>query len=395
MMDIFLNESLLHSIWCVVPVYNNGATVRDVALGCREQLDHVLVVDDGSTDVDVAALFSETDIEVLTHSENQGKGAALKSALEFVHERKGQWMLCIDADGQHHPEDIPRFFQTLEEFPNSIVIGARDFDTPNVPKSSRFGRKFSNFWIQLECGARVSDSQSGFRAYPVALIRQMSFRGHQYDFEVEVLSKAVWYGLSLEEVPIRVFYAPGEERISHFDKRRDNCMLTHRHAMLMSRRLLPWPHPKLVPLSEADWRTMVRHPKRFFLFLLRERATPRELAIAAGVGLFLATLPLIFMHTVVILYVSSKMRLNRLLALNVQHLCAPPWIPLACIEVGFFLRNGTWIDFEALKTMIPNLHQYVLNWLLGSLVLAPVLGILGGLSVYALAGRLQKTEASV
>ena len=70
------------AIWCVIPVYNNAATVREVALGCRKYVDHVLVVDDGSTDVNVTKLFAETDINVVKHAARRGKGAALMTALE-------------------------------------------------------------------------------------------------------------------------------------------------------------------------------------------------------------------------------------------------------------------------------------------------------------------------
>lgn len=377
-------------VWCVVPVYNNGTTVKDVALGCRKHLAHVLVVDDGSMDADVAAPFADTDIEVLTHEANRGKGQALLSALAHVHEQGGQWMLCIDADGQHNPDDIPAFFQPLEDLPESIIIGARDFSVPNVPDGSRFGRKFSNFWIKAECGAVVSDSQSGFRAYPVEYLSRMKFRGHRYDFEVEVLTKAVWGGLSLKEVPIRVFYAPQGERISHFHKLKDNFLLTHRHATLICRKVWPWPHRQLVKPSDTDWRNMVRHPRKFLSMLLLERSTPNQLGAAAGVGILLATLPLIFAHTITILYVTSKLKLNRLLAVNVQHLCAPPFVPLACIELGFFMRNGSWIGREELRTVASDLHQHILNWFLGSLVLAPVLSLAGAVLVWFIAASVQR-----
>ena len=378
------------AVWCVVPVYNNGATVWAVAEGCRKHLEHVLVVDDGSTDVEVAALFADTDIEVLAHPENRGKGAALLSALEYARQRGAQWMVTVDADGQHNPDDLPAFFPRIGNNPSSILVGARDFSVPDVPGGSKFGRRFSNFWIRLESGATVSDSQSGFRAYPVELLSQMHFRGGRYDFEVEVLSKAVWYGLSIKDVPITVFYPPKEERISHFDQWRDNLRLTHRHAMLMSRRLLPWPHRKLVKPGETDWRNMVRHPRKFMALLLKENSSPVELGVAAGVGILLATLPLIAFHTVAILYVATKLKLNRLLALNVQHLCAPPFVPLACIWLGFYLRSGGWIGSEDLRSMASNLPQYFLDWFVGSLVLAPLLGLVVGLLVFRIAATVRR-----
>jgi len=385
-----VNDGALDSIWCVVPVYNNGATVKGVALGCGQYLAHVLVVDDGCTDVDVAALFADTEIEVLVHSENRGKGAALLSALEYIRQRGGQWMVCVDADGQHDPADIPKFFPVIGESSSSIVVGARDFSGSNIPGGSKFGRKFSNFWIKLESGATVSDSQSGFRAYPVELLSQMKLRGNRYDFEVEVLTKAVWHGLSIEDVPISVHYPPKAERISHFNQWKDNVRLTGRHTLLVGRRLLPWPHRKLVKPSETDWKTLMRHPRKFMAMLLKENSSPVELGVAAGVGVLLATLPLIACHTIAILYVATKLNLNRLLAVNVQHFCAPPFVPLACIGLGFYLRTGAWIGREDLRSMASSLPQYFVDWLIGSLVLAPTLAVVAGLLVFYIAAAVRR-----
>ncbi len=385
-----MNGLFKQKVWCVIPVYNNGTTVESVALKCRQQLDHVLVVDDGSTDIDIAGLFADTGIEVLHHETNRGKGAALLSALSYVREKGAQWMICIDADGQHHPEDIPAFLPLMEQSPSSIIIGARNFSTANVPGGSRFGRQFSNFWIKLECGVRISDSQSGFRAYPVDYLTRMKFRGDRYDFEVEVLTKAVWYGLSLQEVPVQVTYAPKGERISHFHQWKDNARLTHRHGMLISRRLLPWPHKKLVR-PEHDFRELLRHPLRFLIRLLKESAAPTELGLSAGVGILLGTLPLIGAHTVSILYVTTRLSLNRTLALVIQNVCTPPFVPVACITLGYFMRHGSspmLVDLS--KTA---LHEYLFDWLLGSLVLAPVLAVFAGVLVFRLAVMLQKKEA--
>ncbi len=386
---------ILDSIWCVVPVYNNGATVKAVAQGCREHLAHVLVVDDGCTDVDVAALFADTDIEVLHHSENRGKGAALLSALKYLKERGATWMVAVDADGQHNPDDLPVFFPKLGSPPASIVVGARDFSGENIPGGSKFGRKFSNFWIKLECGASVSDSQSGFRAYPVELLSQIKLRGSRYDFEVEVLTKAVWQGLFIEEVPIRVYYPPKDERISHFDQWKDNVRLTGRHTLLVARRLLPWPHKKLVKRGETNWKNLLLHPRKFLAILLKENSSPIELGVAAAVGVLLATLPLIACHTIAILYVSTKLNLNRLLAVNIQHFCAPPFVPLACIGLGFYLRTGAWIGWEDLRNMAASLPQYFMDWLIGSLVLAPILALVaGGIVFYISAAVRRKGGAS-
>ena len=387
MMDEWLQEK----VWCVLPTYDNAGTVRRVAEGCLRHLRHVLVVDDGSTDADLRETLADLPVETVRHETNEGKGAALLTAARIVRERGGVWMICVDADGQHDPDDVPRFFPKLVSQPHSIVVGVRDFDTEHVPGGSRFGRRFSNFWIWLESGARLSDSQSGFRAYPVDLLLRMKLRGRKYDFEVEVLSKAVWYGLRIEEVPIRVIYPPKAERISHFRKWRDNALLTHRHGTLMSRRVLPWPHKKLVPLPPDDWRMMIRHPRAFMTMVLKERAEPGELGRAAAVGVFIATLPLYGLHTVLILFAATHLKLNRMLAVNVQHLCSPPFVPLACIDLGFRLRTGSWIGLEELRHLADaDLKLYLLDWLIGSLFLAPALAVLVGGVAFAIAWQAQR-----
>jgi predicted LPLAT superfamily acyltransferase len=127
----------------------------------------------------------------------------------------------------------------------------RDFTAPNVPDSSRFGRKFSNLWIRIETGKWLADTQSGYRAYPVGLLSRIPLGSRRYDFEVEVLVRGLWAGLPTAEVPIATWYAPPGERISHFHKWKDNARISRLHARLVGRRLAPWPMRRLAPAAEA------------------------------------------------------------------------------------------------------------------------------------------------
>jgi predicted LPLAT superfamily acyltransferase len=233
-------------VWCVVPAYNNAATVAGVVRGCRERIPNVLVVDDGSTDADLAGLVSGLDVHVVRHARNRGKGCALLTGLAFVAARGARHMITIDADGQHDPADLPVLVRAVRETPDAIVVGCRDFSGPNVPGSSRFGRRFSNFWIRLETGRSVADSQSGFRAYPVAPLSRLRFSGRRYDFEVEVLVRASWAGVGLRDVPVRVHYPPRGHRVSHFRPWMDNLLISRTHARLVGRRLVPIPHRQVV-----------------------------------------------------------------------------------------------------------------------------------------------------
>ncbi|TLM65513.1 MAG: DUF2062 domain-containing protein [Deltaproteobacteria bacterium] len=380
------------ALWCAVPVYNNRETVRDVVARCRAVVPRVVVVDDGSTDADLTALLADLDVAVLRHPANRGKGAAILTAARFVEAQGGVFMVTVDADGQHFPEEIRRFLPLLDESDPAIIIGCRDFDTPNVPNASRFGRAFANFWLLVETGVTVGDCQSGFRAYPVRYLNRLPFKGARYDFEAEVLARAAWAGLALRCVAISVHYPKPEERVSSFRPFLDNLRLTRIHSMLVGRRLLPWPHPRLVPKPPAiDW-ALLRHPGRMLRLLLKENATPAGLALAAGVGMFLAVLPILFAHTAVILYVAVRFNLNKIVSLNVQHLAMPPLMPALCIELGYYFRHGRWLTDISYATIFEQFPSRLFEWLLGSLLVAPLAGALVAVVVYAAAVTLQRAR---
>jgi glycosyltransferase involved in cell wall biosynthesis len=379
-------------IWCVVPVYNNAATVAEVVRQCRAHLPQVLVVDDGSTDTDVSALFAGTGVVVLKHQGNRGKGQAILSASRYVEQHDGLYLITIDADGQHVPGDIEKFIPLLQEQGPGIIIGSRDFATENVPSSSRFGRSFANFWLKVETGLTVDDCQSGFRAYPARQLNQLRFKGSRYDFEAEVLAKAAWAGLRLRTVPVEVRYPKPAERISHFKPVLDNMRLTRIHSMLVGRRLLPFPHRKLVKVENGFDLSLLRHPGKVLKMLLRENATPQGLALSAAVGLFLGVLPILFAHSLVILYVSLRLNLNKVVSLNVQHLAMPPFVPALCIEVGYYLRHGTWLTDLSFKTVFEQFSSRLYEWFLGSLIIAPISAILVGTLMYISATVIKKVR---
>ncbi len=378
------------AVWCAIPVYNNQATLRQVALGCRRHVGHVLVVDDGSTDADVSALLADTDIQVVRHSQNLGKGAALQTALRHIAQSGGRYMITIDGDGQHFPDDLPHLLERLD--PETIVIGDRRQVIGNMPGKSRFGRRFSDFWVMLETGQPVSDSQSGFRAYPVDKIRQLPLRCRHYDFEIEVLARAAWAGLAIVSVPIKVRYEPPERRVSSFRPVLDNLRISLTHTRLIGRRLLPWPTRRLTPrpVSTLD---LLEHPAAVFRRLLKEAATPAGLAAAAAVGIFLGALPLVGLHIASVFYVSLRLKLNKVMALAVQNICMPPVVPAVCIAVGFFLRHGYPITEISLLNLAKSPGQRFIEWWIGSLIVGPLLAGVVGAVVYVSAAIVQKRMA--
>lgn len=210
-------------ICALIPVYNNAETIGDVVLRCRSVLEpDVLVVSDGSTDgSDVIA--RESGAEVIVIEENQGKGNAIRAGLAKALELGYTNAVVVDADGQHLPEEIPTLVETARSDREKIWVGVRRMPQGEVPTSSIRGRSISNFWATLNGWQRCEDTQSGFRVYPIEETLALGCKEDGFTFEMEVLVRAAWKGLRIGHVEVDVLYPrDGEERVTHFDMRRDN-----------------------------------------------------------------------------------------------------------------------------------------------------------------------------
>ena len=226
-------------IWIVIPVYNHAGTLPDVVHKTLKYTDNVLVVDDGSEDADISLLLKDLKVKVLKHEKNRGKGAALRTAAEYLQNNtNASYIITLDADGQHSPDDIQKFLPYITQKCNNIILGNRDFSSSNVPEKSKFGRKFSNFWIKLETGKEVFDSQSGFRGYPISLLTDTKCLSEHYAFETEILVRGVWAGLNVVNVNISVYYPEKNKRISHFRPFIDNFRISLIHSRLTLERFI-------------------------------------------------------------------------------------------------------------------------------------------------------------
>ena len=203
----------------VIPVYNHGATVAQVARQAQALGYPVFVVDDGSTDRTPQYLLEIKDVTVLRHAKNEGKGAALMTGF-MAASHVADYAVTLDADGQHDPQDVWKLIDAIPAKKRPIIVGARqgmhNTVTDHVPWTSRFGRKFSNFWVRASGGPKLSDTQSGMRIYPLPEAMNLGVKARRFQFEVEILVKAKRKGIPVMEVPVRVNYNPSGERISHF-----------------------------------------------------------------------------------------------------------------------------------------------------------------------------------
>jgi glycosyltransferase involved in cell wall biosynthesis len=373
----------------VIPVYNHSAKLCEVVQKAIKGGWEVLVVNDGSTDDTLSQLY-DIPCDIYSLDVNKGKGAAIVVGAKWAKEKGYKAIITVDADGQLNPDEAHFLLSTAQKEWPGIVIGARRMDQSTVPKASIFGRNFSNFWVRLECGLDLPDTQSGFRLYPVSELLSLPIRTKRYDFEVEVLVRAAWAGLPINSVEVSVDYPAKGERVSHFHQLKDNFRLTVLHTRLVIRALNPIPHSKIFKARVTKKPLSILHPIKLIKQLCREHDSTFQLSIAVWLGIFLGALPLIAVHTIVIIYVAHKLHLNKLAAVAASQLCAPPIVPLLCIQVGFLMRTGKFLTELSRETLVLQMHQRLWEYFLGSLVVGPILGVIVALVTYCSLNRLRK-----
>lgn len=191
----------------VIPAYNAAGQVGAVVAGVLRALPdaQVLVVDDGSTD-DTAAIAQTAGAAVALHEENLGKGRALATGLAAAQALAPSCIVTMDADGQHPPECIKLLVAVLERGDADLVIGARARDPGHMPPHRRLSNWLSSALVSRALGARVPDSQSGFRAMRPAVAAAVRPAGSRYEFETEFLFQAARRGFRLAAVPVPTVY---------------------------------------------------------------------------------------------------------------------------------------------------------------------------------------------
>lgn len=229
------------AIALVIPAYNEAASLRQVASAALAQHAWVIVVDDGSTDA-TAQCVADLPLTLLRLPRNQGKAQALWHGMEHALQQDAAAIMTMDADGQHRAEDIPRLLEANRARPDCLIIGSRMHDRTQFPTSRYLANRFANFWVAWAAGYPLSDSQSGFRVYPAALLRAYQAARHKINgfvFESEVIIEAGRRGYAPLAVAIPAIYV-ASARKSHFRPVLDIVRITRMVALkLLQRGLCP------------------------------------------------------------------------------------------------------------------------------------------------------------
>ncbi|MFZ0199238.1 MAG: glycosyltransferase family 2 protein [Candidatus Sulfotelmatobacter sp.] len=204
----------------IVPVFDEAAHVDELlqAIQASPVKKEIIIVDDGSTDgtrEKLKAMPLPEDVTVVFHAKNCGKGAAIRTALEYV---RGEYVLIQDSDLEYDPQDYPALLQPLETGAANVVYGVRP-DRPERGLRFFLGAKLLTHLANLLYGAGIHDEATCYKVFRRSLITQVHLECHRFEFCPEVTAKLSRMGERIAEVPVR--YAPrsaGEgKKIRHSD----------------------------------------------------------------------------------------------------------------------------------------------------------------------------------
>ena len=377
----FDHKMMSRSKYCVIiPTYNNSKTLEGVINGVLQYTDHIIIVNDGSTDGTEEIMESYPQLEQIRLSKNIGKGMALRLGFRHALTLGFEYAITIDSDGQHYPEDIPIFLKALgeEENKNLLLIGARNMEHSSVPKNSSFGNRFSNFWFWVETGIKLQDTQCGYRMYPIKDLQNLRFHTKKFEFEIEIIVRASWNGTLVKNIPVQVHYDQ-TDRISHFKPITDFVRISILNTILV---IIAFFYIKPRDLYQKLKKKGVR---RFLVEdFLHSDDSPKKKAFSIALGVFIGLTPLWGLQTVIVLFLAVLFRLNKVIAFAFSNISFPPFIPFI---LYISLVCGNWIlgqdflfttkDLSGNLELIYHLKAYIVGSLALSLCAAFLFGIVG------------------
>ncbi|MFD0589280.1 GtrA family protein [Paenibacillus sp. GCM10027627] len=190
-------------------------------------LTHIVIVDDGSGE-EYQPIFrelGERGCVLLRHTENRGKGAALKTGFQYI-EQQYEELSCVvtaDSDGQHAAEDVYRVAEEAKRHPDALILGVRDFSGGGIPPKSLLGNRMTSSLFAMLYGKKLSDTQTGLRAFGTGLLAFMQgVRGTRFEYELQMLISCIQSGISIHTLPIQVIYENGNSG-THFKAIRDSA----------------------------------------------------------------------------------------------------------------------------------------------------------------------------
>jgi glycosyltransferase involved in cell wall biosynthesis len=368
----------------LVPTFNNAKTLLPLLKELEEFQALVIVVNDGSTDETELMLSGFPALTTVSYGSNRGKGFALRQGFQAALEKGYDYVISIDSDGQHFTKDLWHFLDKLENNPGSLIIGARNMEQSTVPGKSSFGHRFSNFWYRVETGISMPDTQSGYRLYPVSRLQKMIFFTHRFEFEIEVIVRAAWAGIPILSVPVSVYYAPAEERVSHFRPFIDFARISILNTFLVVISFL------YIRPRDLMRQLFLKHKWKEVIVddLFDPSQSNGRKSVSVALGVCTGILPIWGFQLILAIFLAVVFRLNKGLVILFANISIPPMIPLilyASYRMGAYWMPGTAQAVYLTKSLSLSAIRFNFKqYLIGSISLAICAGLVAGGVTYVL-----------
>ncbi len=381
-------------ILIVIPVQNHHTTLTAVVQAALTTGYDVLVVDAGSNGHSLKSI-ADLECRTLHLPENRGRGAALIAGARYAMVQGYSAIISLDAENCQATADIHLLAAEAENHPDPcLIVGIRSLSGQKEGSNNKRSASTSiNFGVRLACGLEIEDANTGFRLYPVKELLAQDLRQQRCGFELESLVKFAWSGVAVRTLALPALATARTERPGRLVQLGQALCTFYVHSRLICRRLLPWPYKRLTeqePLPHRVFKTVSGNPLKVLGRVCREHTSPLWLAIAVWLGLFMGALPLLAIHTIAIIYVAHRLHLNKVAAVAASQFCMPPVVPVLCIQTGYYLRKGELLIDFSWQPWLLGIHERLWEWFIGSLLLGPLLGTIGGAIMYWTAKQLQK-----
>lgn len=375
----------------VIPTYNNASTLGQVLTDVLVYQYPVIVVNDGSTDHTSDVLKEFPEIRVISYPDNKGKGYALNMGLKAAIDSGFRYAITLDSDGQHYADDIPIFLHEIELYPDSLLIGARNLASDNMPGKNTFANKFSNFWFTLETGIRLADTQSGYRLYPLHKLKKMHLFTTKYEYELEIIVQAAWRNIRVANVPVKVYYPPVGERISHFRPLQDFTRISLLNSVLVTIALLWfWPLKCMRSVNKENVKKFISTN------ITHSPESNIRIALAVMFGVFMGIVPIWGYQMILAGVLAHLMGLNKVITIVASNISIPPMIPF--LLFGSYATGGWILDRPVALTLhevtFDTIKDSFVQYLAGSIVFAVVAGLLVGFVCLMLLSLFRKPKRS-
>ncbi|WP_085537174.1 DUF2062 domain-containing protein [Massilibacteroides vaginae] len=373
----------------IIPTYNNAGTLGQVIRDVLSYALPVLVVNDGSTDNTSEILKEFPQIQAIEYAKNKGKGHALRTGLSSATKQGYRYAITIDSDGQHFASDIPVFLREIERTPDSLLIGSRNLDSENMPGKNSFANRFSNFWFRLETGVKLADTQSGFRLYPLKKIQNIRTLTTKYEYELELIVRAAWKGITVRNIPVNVYYPPREERVSHFRPFRDFTRISLLNTVLVLLAFLwYWPLTCFRSITKENVRNFISTN------ITNSGESNIRISSAVGFGVFMGIVPIWGYQMIAAGVLAHLMKLNKVITLVASNISLPPMIPF--LLFGSYAMGGWVLGYPITlsfhEVTFETLKDSLIQYLVGSMVFATLCGLLAGLICFCVLSVTRKPK---